>query len=166
MAEKQIFGRKTEWSSVIMDDGTVQSRFRIFLRFQASARPPYVVSVYNNSTCSKTRIILRILIDRTIIYAAKKHHTKTNESTIKTAVPRGCFVHLTTMFQLMPCPASSTMTGDCAADAVTASGAFCSFRHAASFIPAALTARIPKNNALLVTIFLISGFIYITSEMF
>ena len=57
------------------------------------------------------------------------------------------------------------MTGDCAADAVTASGAFCALRHAASFIPAALTVRIPKNNALLVTIFLISGFIYITSEM-
>ena len=34
-----------------------------------------------------------------------------------------------------------------------------------SCIPAALTARIPKNNALLVTIFLISGFIHITSEM-
>ena len=57
------------------------------------------------------------------------------------------------------------MTGDCEADAVTASGAFCSFRHAASCIPAALTARIPKNNALLVTIFLISGFIHITSEV-
>ena len=57
------------------------------------------------------------------------------------------------------------MTGDWSADAVTASGAFCSFRHAASFIPAALTARIPKNNALFVTIFLISGFIHITSEM-
>ncbi len=58
------------------------------------------------------------------------------------------------------------MTGDCAADAVTASGAFCALRHAVSFIPAALTASIPKNNALLVTIFLISGFIHITSEMF
>ena len=57
------------------------------------------------------------------------------------------------------------MTGDCAADAVTASGAFCALRHDASFIPAALTVRIPKNNALLVTIFLISGFIYITSEL-
>ena len=87
--KKQIFGRKTEWSSVIMDDGTVQSRFRIFLRFQASARPPYVVSVYNNSTCSKTRIILRILIDITIIHVAKKHDIKTNESTIKTAAPSG-----------------------------------------------------------------------------
>ena len=57
------------------------------------------------------------------------------------------------------------MTGDCAADAVTASGAFCALRHDASFIPAALTARIPKNNALFVTIFLISGFIHITSEV-
>ena len=28
-----------------------------------------------------------------------------------------------------------------------------------------VTARIPKNNTLLVTIFLISGFIYITSEV-
>ena len=37
-------------------------------------------------------------------------------------------------------------------------------RGAASCIPAELTARIPKNNALLVTIFLISGFIYTTSE--
>ena len=57
------------------------------------------------------------------------------------------------------------MTGDCAADAVTASGAFCALRHAVSFIPAALTARMPKNNVLLVTIFLISGFIHITSEL-
>ena len=57
------------------------------------------------------------------------------------------------------------MTGDCAADAVTASGAFCAFRHDASCIPAALTVRMPKNNALRVTIFLSSGFIYITSEM-
>ena len=57
------------------------------------------------------------------------------------------------------------MTGDCAADAVTASGAFCSFRHAANCIPVAQTARIPKNNALLVTIFLIFGFIHITSEV-
>ena len=32
-------------------------------------------------------------------------------------------------------------------------------------VSSALTARIPKNNALLVTIFLISGFIYITSEL-
>ena len=48
------------------------------------------------------------------------------------------------------------MTGDWSADAVTASGTFCALRHAASCIPAALTARIPKNNALLVTIFLIS----------
>ena len=57
------------------------------------------------------------------------------------------------------------MTGDCAADAVTASGAFCTLRHAASCIPAALTARMPKNNTLLVTIFLISGFIHTTSEL-
>ena len=57
------------------------------------------------------------------------------------------------------------MTGDWSADAVTASGAFCALRHAASCIPAALTASIPKNNALLVTIFLISGFIHITSEV-
>ena len=106
------------------------------------------------------------MIDKTIIYDAKKHHTKTNESTIKTAAPAGRCMHFTTMFQLMPCPASSTMTGDWSADAITASGAFCSFRHAASCIPAALTVRIPKNNALLVTIFLISGFIHITSEMF
>ena len=32
-------------------------------------------------------------------------------------------------------------------------------------VSSALTARIPKNNALLVTIFLISGFIHITSEL-
>ena len=32
-------------------------------------------------------------------------------------------------------------------------------------VSSALTARIPKNNTLLVTIFLISGFIYITSEL-
>ena len=60
---------------------------------------------------------------------------------------------------------SRTMTGDCAADAVTASGAFCALRRAANCIPAALTARIPKNNALLVTIFLVSGFIHITSGL-
>ena len=57
------------------------------------------------------------------------------------------------------------MTGDWSADAVTASGALCALRHAASCIPAALTARIPKNNALHVTIFLISGFIHITSDL-
>ena len=77
--------------------------------------------------------------------------------------PAGRCCCLTTMFQLMPCPASRTMTGDCAADAFTASGAFCALRHAVSCIPAALTVRIPKNDALLVTILLISGFIHITS---
>ena len=35
-------------------------------------------------------MVLRLrLIDMTIIHASKKHHTKTNESTIKTAAPRG-----------------------------------------------------------------------------
>ena len=75
------------------------------------------------------------MIDLTIIFAVKMNDAKTNESTIKTAAPRGAL------------------------------RAFCALRHAASCIPAALTARIPKNNAHLVTIFLISGFIYITSGM-
>ena len=50
--------------------------------------------------------------------------------------PAGRCVYFAISFQLMPCPVSS-----------------------------ALTARIPKNNALLVTIFLISSFIHITSEL-
>ena len=57
------------------------------------------------------------------------------------------------------------MTGVRFADTETASGSFRPLRITASCIPQTLTARIPKNNALLVTIFLISGFIHITSEV-
>ena len=106
------------------------------------------------------------MIDLTIIFAVKKGNLKINESTIKTAAPRGALrVFCNYVYVDSPCPASRTMIGDCAADTATASGAFCALRHAARCIPAALTARIPKNNALLVTIFLISGFIHITSEL-